>query len=331
MKHFGTLILAVVALLGVSQSASATLLHYLAFEEGSGGTTVNFGTAGGVGTINNDATGGLGAGGNAWVLGDPVRGTVLSGNDNNGTSAFTTTSGIPVATYNGNWTQTVWAAVTGTGNDVVLGNRFGGPGGFTKLDTNNFEWQPSGGGGGNTGPGTGSSGVFHQYTTVKNGTSFETFVDGVSAGGPDNRTGTFPGGVNVPWNVFGDGGERPGGLVDDAGFFTEAQSAGEVAAMFNLSDRSQAAGYNLLEIDGIFSVFNLGGTFITDDGLTWSQASNLNGGLGTLIIDGGNFAIQLDGQGLGVVGSLGVPEPTTAMLAALGVTAMGARRRRRTA
>lgn len=331
MRPLRTLVVATVAMFAFSQGASAVLLHYLAYEEGAGGTTVNFGTAGGVGTINNDATGGLGAGGNAWVLGDAERGTVLSGNDNGGTSAFTTTSGVAHTTMNGSWTQTVWAAVTGTGNDVVLGHRRGGPGGFSKLDTNNFEWNPNGAGsGGNTGPGTGTGALtdWHQFTVVKDGSTITTYRDGVQTGTNGGRTKVYNAGT-VPWNVFGDDNERPGGLVDDAAFFLEAQTAGEVAAMYNLSDRTQAAGYDLVDIDGIFNVFNNGGTFVTLDGLTWSQAAGLAGGIGVLEQDGLGFAIQLNGQGQGVAAAGPIPEPTTGLLAALGLMSMAGVRRRR--
>ena len=182
MKTPALVFLAMVATLAIRSAASADLYHYFPIEEGAGTSTANLGTQGGPGTVASPGNG-LGIAGDHWVLGDATRGTVLSGNDNNANSSHVTTAGIPSALYNASWTQTMWAAVTGSGNDVVLGNRFGGPGGFTKLDTNNFEWAPSGGGGGNTGPGTidDGLGVWHQYTTVKNGTSIQTFVDGVSS------------------------------------------------------------------------------------------------------------------------------------------------------
>ena len=312
------LLFSTMVVLAGASIASADLFHYFPIEEGAGNTTANLGTAGGVGTVQSPGNG-LGIAGDHWVLngtrGAVNRGTVLSGNDNNGSSSHVTTTGVPSATYNGSWTQTIWAAVDGTGNDVVLGHRFGGPGGFAKLDTNNFEWQAPGGGG-NTGPGTGTDGLWHQYTIVKNGNQIQSFRDGVANGGPDTRNGTF-GGVTVPYNLFGDGGERPGGLYDEVGFFDEALSAEKVTAMYNLGDTTQNAGYGLLDIDNIFGVFDDGGEYETPDGLTWMQATGLNGGAGVLVDNGDSFEIQLDSAGNGVVGSAVIPEPTTIAICSL--------------
>jgi hypothetical protein len=219
-----------------STGAQAAITGYWALNDGAGGTAVN--SAGGTnGTITNFATGGQGAGGSAWVTSDAFFGTVYSGNGDDGAGAYISAGTIPQATLNSNFTWSFWYANTGTntgGNDVVLGNRFGGPG-WTKFTPTNFEWRPSPDGGGSTGnvnstdmPG---DGTWRHYSIVKNGSSFQAYVDGVAAGS-GNFTGTFNGAI--PFFIGGDsGGERPAGRFAHVATFDEALSQTQVQTIRN--------------------------------------------------------------------------------------------------
>lgn len=204
-------------------SSDAALTNLWRLNDGAGSVAVD--SVGGVnGTVNNSATGGQGFGGSAWVTNDAFRGIVASGNGNDASGAFVSAGSRSAAQMNGNFTWTYWAALgAGTGgNDVVIGNRFGGPG-WAKGTQTKFEWAPSGGAGT-----TGNADYadiptddgWRHYAIVKNGTSFTTYQDGVQTS-TGNFTRTFSGAI--PFFMGGDsGGERIGGRMSDVAVFDQA-------------------------------------------------------------------------------------------------------------
>ena len=218
------------ALLGVCACASSgegALTNLWRLNEGTGTTAVN--AVGGTnGTVNNQAAGGQGVAGNAWVTNDPFRGTVFSGNGNDASGAFVSAGTLTAAQMNSNFTWSFWGALgAGSGgNDVILGNRFGGPG-WAKFTPTNVEWQPNTGGNGNVNiADIPSDDGWHHYAIVKNGTNFQYYVDGV-AGATAAFTGTFSG--PVPFFMGGDsGGERAGIRMSEVAIFDQALTQSQV-------------------------------------------------------------------------------------------------------
>ncbi|MEX2213814.1 MAG: LamG-like jellyroll fold domain-containing protein [Phycisphaeraceae bacterium] len=211
--------------------SQAALTNLWLLNEGAG-TTANNSAAGADGFVNNQAAGGQGVAGDAWVN-DTFRGTVFSGNGNDASGAFVSTGNLSAAEMNGNFTWSFWGALSGGtgGNDVILGNRFGGPG-WAKFTQTNFEWQPSGGGTGNTNiADIPTDGGWRHHTIVKNGNNFQYYLDGV-AGASANFTGTFSG-AN-PFFIGGDsGGERPGSRISDVAIFNEALTQNQILNIRN--------------------------------------------------------------------------------------------------
>ena len=238
-RHFSRwtqLALASAVLVAASSLSQAGLTGYWALDEGSGVTAVN--QAGGTnGTIANDATGGLGTGGNAWITIDAFRGTVCSGNGNDTGGAYISAGSMSQAEMNGDFTWAFWANLQGSGtggNDVVLGNRFNGPG-WSKFTPSNFEWRPSPSGGGSTGnvdiADMPRDAGWHHYAIVKSGSSFQYYIDGV-AGASTSFTGTFNGAI--PFFIGGDsGGERPAGRYSEVATFNEALTQTQVQTIRN--------------------------------------------------------------------------------------------------
>jgi hypothetical protein len=335
--------IAFMSAIALGQSAHAALYAYWPLNEGAGNTTATFGVGGlAAGTVNNTATGGLGLGGNAWVLGDPTRGTVISSNGNDASGSYVFGGNIPAAVYNSNFTITGWVALqaAGTGgNDVVLGNRFGATGGqWAKLTQTNYEWSP----GGNLNiPDLTTNGTWQQHTIVKNGSNIQHYLNGVpTVNGSFGNT--FAAGI-VPFFIGGDaGGERPGGLMDEVGFFNEALSDGKARAMYSLATTTQLQ-YDLLEIQQIYDAYDASGNAAVDQ-QRWTFATSAQlaaqgvlGGLGqvTSAGNGQRYGVLLDSTaGTGML-AFSVPEPASyatwglmaAMLIAFGVVIQ---RRRRT-
>lgn len=254
--------MAAVVLIALASASQAGITGYWALDEGTGNTAVNQASGGTNGTINNDATGGLGTGGNVWITNDPFRGTVYTGNGNDGSGAYISAGSIPQAELNGDFTWAFWTDLqdSGTGgNDVVLGNRFGGPG-WTKFTPSNFEWHPSPDGGGSTGnvniADIPRNAAWHHHAIVKSGSNFQYYLDG-APGASANFTGTFNGAI--PFFIAGDsGGERPAGRFSEVATFDQALSQSQIQTIRN----------------GDFTAFGIAGTPIVDIPVAATQENN---------------------------------------------------------
>jgi hypothetical protein len=236
-------LLALAIVFALSATTQAGLTGYWPLDDGAGGIATNMAPGGLDGTISNVNTGGLGAGGQAWITTDPTRGTVLSFNGNDGSGAYVSAGSIPVTELGGDFTWTFWANLQagGTGvNDVVLGNRFGGPG-WAKFTPTNFEWRPSGGGTiGNVNiadiPFDGS---WEHHAIVKTGNVFQYYRDGMP-GASASFTGAFGG--PIPFYIGGDsGGERIGGYLDDVATFDQPLTQTQIQAVMS-GDYSEFLG-----------------------------------------------------------------------------------------
>jgi hypothetical protein len=214
------------------------LIGWWKLEEGSGTTVQDSSGHDKHGTIYN-SNGGLGLDGAVWVS-DPERGTVLSFDGNDATGAYVDAGTIPAMDLASGFTWTFWAkqdvaqstAVPGGGNDVMLGNRFGGtetPLQFVKFTPTKFEYfndfdlmaidyQDLPGG------------KWVHHAAVKKGATLTYYRDGVQAG---TRTLTktmdenpfFMGGVA--------GGERWRGWLSDVRIYDRDLSAAEIRALIH--------------------------------------------------------------------------------------------------
>jgi len=265
----------------LSSSSPAAITGYWALDEGAGTTAFNQVSGGANGTLSNEATGGLGAGGSAWITNDPFRGTLFSGNGNDSTGAFISAGSVPQAEINGNFTWVFWAALQGSGtggNDVVLGNRFGGPG-WTKFTPSNFEWQPGAGGGNVDIANVPLDNSWHHHAIVKNGSNFQYYLDGLP-GATANYTGTFSGAV--PFFIGGDsGGERPAGRYSEVATFNQSLTQPQIQAIRN-GDFSEFGfgGPAAVEIPVATLQQNSTGFSVANDDLIEGIAATVTGSLG---------------------------------------------------
>jgi hypothetical protein len=186
--HLASLLFVIsLAWAGGAQAADPNLVGWWPLNEGAGDTVTDLSASGTTGTINNPA-GGLGVDGAVWIE-DAERGMVLSFNGANSTGACVTTGvTIPAMDLTTDFTWMFWCkqdpsqgftSSTG-GNDVILGNRYGGttsPLQFVKFTPTNFEYYN----GDNTSfinypdiPG----GVWVHNVTVKKGATLTYYRDG---------------------------------------------------------------------------------------------------------------------------------------------------------
>ena len=214
------------------------LIGWWKMEEGSGTIVQDSSGHDKHGTIYN-YTGGLGLNGAVWVS-DPERGTVLSFDGNDAAGAYVDAGTIPAMDLAGGFTWTFWArqdaaqstAIPGGGNDVMLGNRFGGtetPLQFVKFTPTKFEYfndydlmaidyQDLPGG------------HWVHHAVVKKGATLTYYRDGVQAG---TRTLTKTMDEN-PFFMGGDtGGERWRGWLSDVRIYDRGLSAAEIRALVN--------------------------------------------------------------------------------------------------
>jgi hypothetical protein len=133
-----------------ARAQDPSLLGWWKLDDGSGTTAVDSSGRGNDGTINNPE-GGLGIGNAVWCY-DDERGVVasFSGDDTNG-AYISTVLKIPFLDLQSDFTWAFWAkqhpdqptTVPGSGNDVMLGNRYGGtatPLQFVKFTAAKFEF-----------------------------------------------------------------------------------------------------------------------------------------------------------------------------------------------
>lgn len=172
-----------------AMAADPNLVGWWPLNEGSGDTVADLSGGGMNGTIKNPA-GGLGANGSVWIE-DAERGIVLSFNGVNGTGACVTTGvTIPAMDLTTDFTWMFWCkqdasqgvtAATG-GNDVILGNRYGGtasPLQFVKFTPTNFEYYNGDNTNFITYPQPMPSSVWVHNVTVKKGATLTYYRDGV--------------------------------------------------------------------------------------------------------------------------------------------------------
>lgn len=176
------------SLVGGAGAADPNLVGWWPLSEGFGETAVDLSGNSHGGTIHN-LNGGLGLDGSVWVE-DPERGMVLSFNGVNGTGACVTTGvTIPAMDLTTDFTWMFWCkqdasqgvtAATG-GNDVILGNRYGGtaaPLQFVKFTPTNFEFYNGDNTNFITYPEVMPSSVWVHNVTVKDGDKLTYYRDG---------------------------------------------------------------------------------------------------------------------------------------------------------
>jgi len=241
-RRFTTLV-AVVLVGAFGGTALAGLTNHWPLDDGSGTIATNTVVGGTPGTIYYGTTGGLGAGGQTWITTDPTRGTVLSFNGDNSIGTYVDGGTISLPEITGDFTWTFWANLqaSGTGgSDVIIGNRYNGPG-WAKFTPTNFEWHPTGGGtGGNLNiADIPIDGNWDHHAIVKTGTVFQYYLNGVP-GASGNFTAPFTGAV--PFYIGGDANnERIAGLLDDVATFDQALTQTQVQAIMN-GDYSEFTG-----------------------------------------------------------------------------------------
>jgi len=223
---------------GPNDMIDPNLIGWWKLEEGSGTTVQDSSGHNKHGTIYN-SNGGLGLSGAVWVS-DPERGTVLSFNGDDATGAYVDAGTIAAMDLAGGFTWAFWAkqdvaqstAVPGGGNDVMLGNRFGGtetPLQFVKFTPTKFEYfndydlmaidyQDTPGG------------QWVHHAVVKTGATLTYYRDGVEAG-TTTLTKTM---AQNPFFMGGDaGGERWRGWLSDVRTYDRGLSAAEIRALIH--------------------------------------------------------------------------------------------------
>jgi hypothetical protein len=187
--HWASLVLVLgLAFAGGAQAADPNLVGWWPLNDGVGEMVMDLSDSGADGTIHNPS-GGLGADGSVWVE-DAERGMVLSFNGVNGTGACVATGvTIPAMDLTTDFTWMFWCkqdasqgftAATG-GNDVILGNRYGGtaaPLQFVKFTPTNFEYYNGDNTNFITYPEVMPSSVWVHNVTVKDGDKLTYYRDG---------------------------------------------------------------------------------------------------------------------------------------------------------
>jgi len=202
-------------------------------DEGYGANTVDWSGYGNHGAIYN--TGGwLGEGGSAWVN-DPERGTVLSFNGDNSSGTYVSGGQIPAMTLTNGFTWAYWTKqhqdqgteIPGQGNDVILGNRYGGttsPLQFIKFTPGNFEYYNSDHNGTIDYEDVPAD-IWVHHAVVKDGANLTYYRNGEVAG-----TGITTATIDEnPLYIGGDAnGERWQGYISDVHIFNKALTVDEI-------------------------------------------------------------------------------------------------------
>jgi hypothetical protein len=209
------------------------LLGWWKLEEGYGATAVDFSGHENHGTIQNP-NGGLGLGGSAWAA-DPERDVALSFSGNNTSGTYVSAGRIPAMTLTNGFTWAFWTrqdegqgrAIPGQGNDVVLGNRFGGtasPLQFIKFTQGQFEYY-NGAHNGTIDYEDIPAGVWVHHAVVKNAANLTYYRNGEVAGA-STTTATID---ENPLYMGGDAaGERWRGRISDVRIYNRALTQQEV-------------------------------------------------------------------------------------------------------
>ena len=216
----------------------ADLLSYWPLDDGAGSVAQNLGT-GPNGQIFFDATGGLGAGGNTWMT-DPVRGTVLSFNGDNGAGTYVDGGDIPALGLTDDFTWVFWSNQDGDGtgvNEVVLGNRYNrngvddNPRQFIKFTPTKFEYHVANGQDVEYDDLVMNQGEWIHHAVVKNGDTLTYFRNGVQN---NQRTAiTHVHNLSHPFYIGGDVvGERWRGMIDEVAIWDEALIDADIATIF---------------------------------------------------------------------------------------------------
>ncbi len=230
------LILSVCA--GAAMSAEdPSLRGWWKLDDGAGDTATDSSGRANDGTIYN-LKGGLGQGGSVWDF-DATRGIVASFSGDDGAGAYIDAGMIiPPMDLENEFTWAFWAkqhvdqpaVVNGSGNDVVLGNRYGGSDlQFIKFTPGRFEYY-------NDDPSYSMTidyedmpaGRWVHHVGVKNGATLTYYRDGVEAG-----TATLTKTIDEnPFFMGGDAsGERWRGWLSDVRLYERALSADEVKTL----------------------------------------------------------------------------------------------------
>lgn len=107
------------------------------------------------------------------------------------------------------------------------------------------------------------------------------------------------------------------GLIDDTAIFSQELTGAEIGALYNLAVEAELQ-YDAGEANQLLSVHEAGSGSVEVDGLLWEFANGLNTGLGLVDGQDGEFSLQLDSSGTGLVSSLvAVPEPASIAIWAL--------------
>lgn len=232
------------------------LFGWWPLNEGEGDVAADISGNGRDAAIVRVDTGGLGAGGSAWVE-DPECGSVLSFNGDNGTGSYAImTDGTPgnygelplfTTEPDNTFTWSLWvrAEDNAANNDIILGNRYApgdtntdfGPRQFIKFDSNNFEFDTNNVQGVDYDDIVGDQlGRWVHHVIVKDGSDFTYYRDGQEAG-----TGVAGGSQTDPMPLFfGGQGNFAGtntaelwrGALFDVRLFTAALSSDQVTGLY---------------------------------------------------------------------------------------------------
>ena len=209
------------------------LLGWWKLEEGFGSVAVDFSGHENHGTINNP-NGGLGQGGSAWAA-DSERDVALSFNGDNTTGTYVSAGRIPAMTLTNGFTWAFWTnqdaaqgrAIPGQGNDVILGNRYGGtasPVQFIKFTQGRFEYYNAALNGVIDYEDI-PAGVWVHHAVVKNAANLTYYRNGEVAGA-STTTATID---ENPLYMGGDAaGERWQGRIADVRIYNRALTPQEV-------------------------------------------------------------------------------------------------------